>query len=58
MTITTLSPEKQELLDSLQAAWIAFRRLENVTDAPKECQVLERLRNRLNDVMNELEGKR
>lgn len=52
----TQSTEKQELTDRLQAAWIAFRRLENLTESAKERQRLERLRNRLSDLMTEMEN--
>ena len=52
----TQSTEKQELADRLQAAWIAFRRLENLTESAKERQRLERLRNRLSDLMTEMEN--
>ena len=61
MPITTLSPvidpQDMTLMDSLQNAWLAFRRLENAMDTQKERQRLQHLRDRLSDLMNELEGK-
>ena len=58
MNITQLSTEKRELLDNLQVAWKSFRRLENVTESTSKRQMLERLQDRLSDLMNELEGIR
>ena len=56
MSSTQLLTEKRELLDNLQVTWKSFRRLENVTESTGKRRRLERLQDRLSDLMNELEG--
>ena len=53
-----IDPMTVSIDDALQTAWMAFRREENTTESEQERQRLERLRNRLRDVMRELEPKR
>jgi hypothetical protein len=62
MSSTTLCPLIDPLTvsidDALQTAWQAFRREENRTESDTDRQRLERLRNRLSDLMKELETQR
>ena len=46
------------LLDQLQASWKTFGRLDLVTESPAKRKAVGKLRDRLSDLMNELEGIR
>jgi len=46
------------LVDELQAAWKTFGRLDLATESPAKRKAVGKLRDRLSDLMNELEGIR
>jgi len=47
-----------QLLDEMQQAWKTFGRLDLATDSKAERKALGKLRDRLSDLMNDLEGIR
>lgn len=53
-----IDPLTVSIDDALQTAWMAFRREENRTESDTDRQRLERLRDRLSELMKELESQR